>query len=287
MKEIIKDSCNMFIQKRVDEIQQLMHQCMSILDIFYYYQDKYELSWHDAPTFHIYFKKAGLKYTDEELSIIKEKKYAKSSQTHISRDPEAKAATYEKYKKTLDAIPKAEKQAYIAKRQQTKANYTEEQKQHYRDAITRTKRLHNTFNTSKPEIELYNILISKYGKDDVLKQYKDRRYPFCCDFYIKSLDTFIELNGHFTHGPHQYDEENEQDRKLVAKYKSKDPYYINSKGKTVKSYYQVILRIWTEKDPEKLTYVTKNNLKMIIMYPKNIVYKYNTNLDLDFNYQGD
>ena len=26
------------------------------------------------------------------------------------------------------------------------------------------------------------------------------RYPFACDFYISSLDLFIECNYHWTHG---------------------------------------------------------------------------------------
>lgn len=57
-----------------------------------------------------------------------------------------------------------------------------------------TKRENGTFNTSKPEDGYYSYLAEKYGADDVIRQYKDERYPFACDFYVKSKDLFIELN---------------------------------------------------------------------------------------------
>lgn len=58
-----------------------------------------------------------------------------------------------------------------------------------------TKKKNHTFNTSKPEEEYYKMLCDKYGEQDVERNYnKDSRYPFLCDFYIKSLDLFIECN---------------------------------------------------------------------------------------------
>ena len=61
--------------------------------------------------------------------------------------------------------------------------------------INDTKRLNHTFNSSKPEDDYYQALVLEYGADDIERQYnKDPRYPFACDFYIKSLDIFIELN---------------------------------------------------------------------------------------------
>ena len=59
-----------------------------------------------------------------------------------------------------------------------------------------TKKEHGTFNTSKPEENYYEYLKTIYDETDVIRQYKDKRYPFCCDFYIKSKDLFIELNLH-------------------------------------------------------------------------------------------
>ena len=54
------------------------------------------------------------------------------------------------------------------------------------------------------ELTVFKKLVEKYGFDDVFYEYGfhpyDKRYPFNCDFYIKSLDLFIELNIHPSHG---------------------------------------------------------------------------------------
>lgn len=81
-----------------------------------------------------------------------------------------------------------------------------------------TLRQHNTFNTSKAEKITYDYLLTIYPKEDIEIQYdKDPRYPYNCDFYIKSQDLFIELNNHFTHGPHPFNPNNEEDVRLLKK----------------------------------------------------------------------
>lgn len=49
----------------------------------------------------------------------------------------------------------------------------------------KTKLKHGTTNTSKPERDLLNFLIDKFGKDGIEYQYKSQLYPYRCDFYIK------------------------------------------------------------------------------------------------------
>lgn len=70
-------------------------------------------------------------------------------------------------------------------------------------------------NSSVFEVFVYKSLLDTFGEDDVLIDYGihpyDERYPYVCDFYIKSMDLFIELNVHFTHGGHWYDETNAAD----------------------------------------------------------------------------
>ena len=66
----------------------------------------------------------------------------------------------------------------------------------YQKKQNSTKTLHKSFNTSKVELNMFNILCDKFGSNDVITQYYDARYPFACDFYVKSLDLFIELNAH-------------------------------------------------------------------------------------------
>lgn len=58
-----------------------------------------------------------------------------------------------------------------------------------------TLKLHNTFNISKIQDEIYEYLKSLYP--NIMSEYRDKeRYPFNCDFYIPDLDLFIEVQGH-------------------------------------------------------------------------------------------
>lgn len=82
-----------------------------------------------------------------------------------------------------------------------------------------SKKKNHSFNTSKPEKVLYQLLLSKY--DDVKYQYKSKEYPWNCDFYIPSIDTYIELQGFYTHGDHPYIEDNEDDKARLEMLKEK------------------------------------------------------------------
>jgi hypothetical protein len=77
--------------------------------------------------------------------------------------------------------------------------------------IMSTKRKNGTFNTSKPEDKSYELLCEKFDKDDIIRQYKSEKYPFNCDFYVKSIDTYIECNFNWTHGGHPFDPNSEED----------------------------------------------------------------------------
>ena len=103
-----------------------------------------------------------------------------------------------------------------------------------------TLRRNHTFNTSKIEETIYEKLIDIYGKSDILREYKDKdRYPYRCDFYIKSLDLFIEVQGYYTHGKEPYNPNSIKHQILVQKYKER--YGTNCQPVT----------IWTIKDVEK------------------------------------
>jgi len=87
-------------------------------------------------------------------------------------------------------------------------------------------------------------------------------YPFCCDFYIKSTDTYIEYNGNWTHGKEPYDPSNEAHQLLVEKWKQKDEESNRTKsGK--KSYYSYAIKYWTISDPLKRKTAHKNGLNFI------------------------
>lgn len=121
------------------------------------------------------------------------------------------------------------------------------------EKMIESKRKNNTFNTSKPEQELYNILILNYA--DIIKQYKSKCYPYYCDFYIPSLNLYIELNNHWTHGKHPYDENNEDDIKLVEYWKSK-----NTK------FYNIAINTWIVRDIAKREIAKKNKLNYLEIY---------------------
>jgi len=120
-----------------------------------------------------------------------------------------------------------------------------------------TKKKNSTLWTSTFEDESYKELCISYGKFNIKHQYVDEeRYPFFCDFYIKSLDLFIELNMHPSHGPHKFDANNVDDILLVEELKNKGD-----------AWSQCIIDIWTIKDITKYNYADKYKLNYICVYP--------------------
>lgn len=75
---------------------------------------------------------------------------------------------------------------------------------------------------SKDETKIYKLLVEKYGKDDVLKEYRNKLYPFHCDFYIKSKNLYIEYQGYWTHGKEKFTGEENQLRELNNLIKKND-----------------------------------------------------------------
>ena len=57
--------------------------------------------------------------------------------------------------------------------------------------------------------------------DNISRQYKTKEYPFCCDFYIKPLNLYIEIQGYWTHGSHLYDSNNINDLQKLDTWKQK------------------------------------------------------------------
>ena len=132
----------------------------------------------------------------------------------------------------------------------------------YWQAIYDKKRANGTLGNyeSSDEKALYAKLVSKYGENDIIKQHFDKdRYPFKCDFYIKSEDKFIELHGTYLHGPHPFDPTNPDDVAWLN--------VLKEKAKTspqAKSY----IYTWTDLDVRKLETAKKNNLNYEAIYCK-------------------
>lgn len=122
-----------------------------------------------------------------------------------------------------------------------------------------TKEKNNTFNTSKPETSVYLYLKKFFMNELVYRNYKSEKYPYRCDFYIKSRDLFIECNFHWTHGPHPFDKNSSEDIDLLNKWKEKAK---------ISNFYKQAIYVWTILDKKKIETAKINNLNYSLLYTK-------------------
>lgn len=112
-----------------------------------------------------------------------------------------------------------------------------------------TKKKNKSFKKSQIEVDSYKLLKEKF--DDVIHHYKSEVYPFVCDFYIPSLNLYIECNYHWTHGQKPFENSAEDIKKLNV-WKSKNSnYYINA------------IQCWTVRDVLKRNTAQQNHLNYI------------------------
>jgi hypothetical protein len=129
--------------------------------------------------------------------------------------------------------------------------------------IYETKKANNSFNKSSFEEQVYILLLTKFSKDDIKRQFRSKDYPFACDFYIKSLDLYIECNGMWTHGWYEneclgsFDSTNQKHIEVLNIWKEK--------GKKSK-FFRNAVYCWTELDVRKLEAFKKNNLNYKIFW---------------------
>ena len=119
-----------------------------------------------------------------------------------------------------------------------------------------TKRKNNTVNCSTAEKRYFVILQEVFGVDNVVAQYKEHRYPFLCDFYIKSKDLFIELNFIWTHGGKLFTGCTEDLEKLV----------LWQQKARCSRYYQTAIDTWTIRDVNKYKKAQENGLNYLVFY---------------------
>lgn len=113
-----------------------------------------------------------------------------------------------------------------------------------------TKKRNKSYNKSILEEKSYNLLKEKYL--NVIRQYKSKEYPFNCDFYIPSLNLYIECNYFWTHGNHPFNENNLEDINKLNYWKNKNTKFFNNAIET-----------WTIRDVNKRNIAKKNNLNFI------------------------
>lgn len=112
---------------------------------------------------------------------------------------------------------------------------------------------------STGEIIMFMELVNRFGRQDVMYQYgihpADKRYPFNCDFYIKSLDLFIELNSHYSHHTHWFDANNPNDinrRDMMSK---------TGKKRSINA-----VKVWCETDVKKRETAKMNQLRYLVFW---------------------
>jgi len=126
-----------------------------------------------------------------------------------------------------------------------------------------TMKINNSFNKSKDEDKSYELLKMKYS--DVKRQYRSKLYPFNCDFYIPSLDLYIECHYSQFHCKHPFDLNNENDLILLEELKEKVNKSKRHKlGK--KSQYDQMIYTWTDLDVRKRNIAKQNNLNYLVFW---------------------
>lgn len=116
-----------------------------------------------------------------------------------------------------------------------------------------TRIANGTTKQSKSENDFYHkLLILGFDKDDIIHHYMSDKYPFNCDFYIKSKDLYIEYQGHFTHGFEPFDENNEEHIEYLAA--------MQDAGKDMST--------WFKRDPKKLEIAKRNKVNLLLVYPR-------------------
>lgn len=117
----------------------------------------------------------------------------------------------------------------------------------------------HSFNISKPEEEIYKILLTKFSETKT--QYRSTEYPWPCDFYIPETNTYIEINFHWTHGEEPFNARKKAHRQLIEKWdkKSKE---LDFKGE-LKTQFAYAIKNWTKSDPLKRKTAKENNLNYL------------------------
>jgi hypothetical protein len=123
----------------------------------------------------------------------------------------------------------------------------------YKEISYQTKKLNHTFNSSKIERDLSTWLTS--NNINFISQYKSDVYPFCCDFYFPEYDLYVEIQGHWTHGGHSFNSENQNDINTLNLWKSKGT-----------GYYDWAINVWTVSDVLKRKTAHENNLNYLEIF---------------------
>ena len=108
---------------------------------------------------------------------------------------------------------------------------------------------------------VYAALVEQFGESDVRVDYRSKRYPFPCDFYIKSRDLYIELHDFNAHGHHWFDKASLSDRARLKMMFERggiaDNYFVNAD-------------IWGRIDTSKRWYAARAGLNYVVFWESDL-----------------
>lgn len=193
--------------------------------------------------------------SEEEKALYKQKLSNATKGKNLGKTPWNKGLTSEtdeRIKALSDKVSITNRRKYGQIKIENPKYFTD-----WRKSVSDRMKQNGTYGTSSDEEKMFPQLQFKYGADDVIRQYSDDRYPFDCDFYIPSEDLFIEVNKHWTHGGHPFDETNLDDIYQLEQWQEK--------AKTSK-FYQNAIYVWTDLDVRKLKKAKENKLNYKVIY---------------------
>lgn len=126
-----------------------------------------------------------------------------------------------------------------------------------------TRHKNNSFGKSSDEESIYKLLVEKFGQENICRQHQTSLYSYPCDFYIKSLDLYIEYQGSWVHGKEPYSKNKSDHIDMVNKWRNKNT-----------EYFLYAIKIWTERDPLKRQIAKDNNLNFMEFFSMNQFYNW-------------
>lgn len=126
------------------------------------------------------------------------------------------------------------------------------------DRRAETVRRHKPDGVTNLEQCVHGLLVERFGEGDVVAQWRDSRYPFTCDFYVRSRDLFVEVNAHWTHGHHWFDASCARD---IA---TRDGWIANRND-----YYGAAAKAWCERDVAKREAARAAGLNYVVLWDEN------------------
>ena len=138
-----------------------------------------------------------------------------------------------------------------------------------------TKKRNGSYLRTRVEERVYDALLGYFEPELIDRKHHDERYPFDCDFYLPSLDLYIEVNGNWTHGSMPFVEGDLTCLGQLARWERKAQ---------TSDYYKNAIYTWTDLDVRKRAIAKDNLLNYICVYPnksfdENASYCYNGSLE--------